>query len=713
MKSRVISIFMLFVLLISLFSNTKAISPARALPIDPPGELTTQDWAQIQALLTPIQEAYIKASNPGTDSLGGDSFGNAIALSGNTLVVGAPLENSNATGVNGNQADNSANDAGAAYVFIRNGSTWSQQAYLKASNTGANDEFGYSVAISGDTIVVGARYEGSNATGVNGNQTNNSSNASGAAYVFTRSGSTWSQQAYLKASNTGISDFFGWSVAISGDTIVVGADNESSNSTGVNGNQTNNSASQSGATYVFTRSGSTWSQQAYLKASNTESLDGFGWSVAISGNTIVVGADGEDSNSTGVNGNQTNNSALYSGAAYVFTRSGSTWSQQAYLKASNTGGGASGGDKFGYSVAISGDTLVVGADSEDSTATGVNGNQGDNSASNSGAAYVFTRSGNTWSQQAYLKASNTGASDFFGWSVTISEDTLVVGAQYEKSNATGVNGNQADNSAAFSGAAYLFTRSGGVWSQQTYLKASNTGISDSFGYSVALSEDTIVVGASGESSNATGVNGNGADNSLSRSGAAYVFYLTPTASFSDVPLTYWASSYIERLFNAGITGGCGTGIYCPDNSVTRAQMAIFLLKGIHGSSYTPPSVGGSTGFGDVATNYWAAAWIKQLAAEGITGGCGGGNYCPDNTVTRAQMAVFLMKAKNGSSYSPPVVGGSTGFSDVATDYWAAAFIKQLVADSITAGCGNGNYCPEDSVTRAQMAVFLVKAFNLP
>ncbi|MBK9209722.1 MAG: S-layer homology domain-containing protein [Anaerolineales bacterium] len=164
--------------------------------------------------------------------------------------------------------------------------------------------------------------------------------------------------------------------------------------------------------------------------------------------------------------------------------------------------------------------------------------------------------------------------------------------------------------------------------------------------------------------------------------------------------------------HAGITGGCSTGIYCPDNTVTRAQMAVFLLKGIHGSGYTPPAVGGNTGFGDVATDYWAAAWIK-LAAEGITGGCGGGNYCPDNTVTRAQMAVFLMKAKNGSNYSPPGVGGSTGFGDVATNYWAAAFIKQLVADGITAGCGNGNYCPEDSVTRAQMAVFLVKAFNLP
>ncbi|MBK8620037.1 MAG: S-layer homology domain-containing protein [Anaerolineales bacterium] len=129
------------------------------------------------------------------------------------------------------------------------------------------------------------------------------------------------------------------------------------------------------------------------------------------------------------------------------------------------------------------------------------------------------------------------------------------------------------------------------------------------------------------------------------------------------------------------------------------------MKGIHGSSYTPPAVNGNTGFSDVAADYWAAAWIKQLAAEGITSGCGGGNYCPDNVVTRAQMSVFLLKAKNGSSYSPPAVGVSTGFNDVATDACAAAFIKQLAAEGITSGCGNSNYCPDDSVTRAQMAVF--------
>ena len=194
-----------------------------------------------------------------------------------------------------------------------------------------------------------------------------------------------------------------------------------------------------------------------------------------------------------------------------------------------------------------------------------------------------------------------------------------------------------------------------------------------------------------------------------------VYTIIRVASFSDVPISHWAHSFIERLYAAGITGGCGTSPlrYCPEDTVTRAQMAVFLLRGIHTSSYTPPATGNSSGFGDVPVDYWSAAWIKQLAAEGITSGCGAGNYCPEQPVTRAQMAVFLLRSKYGASYTPPAVGSSTGFGDVPPDYWAAAFVKQLVTEGITAGCGGGNYCPEQPVTRAQMAVFLVRTFSLP
>ena len=188
-------------------------------------------------------------------------------------------------------------------------------------------------------------------------------------------------------------------------------------------------------------------------------------------------------------------------------------------------------------------------------------------------------------------------------------------------------------------------------------------------------------------------------------------YNVRTTTFGDVPEDYWAWHFIERLSAAGITGGCGNGNYCPQNSVTRAQMAVFLLRGIHGPSYSPPVVGVSTSFNDVPTDYWSASWIKQLAAEGITGGCGNGNYCPETIVTRAQMAVFLLRAKYTSAYTPPSATGD--FTDVPLDYWSAAWIEQLAAEGITGGCGAGLYCPDNNVTRDQMAIFLVRTFNLP
>jgi branched-chain amino acid transport system substrate-binding protein len=192
-------------------------------------------------------------------------------------------------------------------------------------------------------------------------------------------------------------------------------------------------------------------------------------------------------------------------------------------------------------------------------------------------------------------------------------------------------------------------------------------------------------------------------------------YIWPT-SFTDVSFNYWASSWIERLYRAGITTGCGTNplSYCPEQSVTRAQMAIFLERGIHGAAYIPPAGTGLV-FADVPFSYWAVNWVEKLFADGITTGCSTSplSYCPEDSVTRAQMAVFLLRAKHGAAYIPPTVGGSTGFNDVPVTHWAAAWIKQLAAEGITTGCGSGNYCPEDSVTRAQMAVFLVRTFNLP
>jgi hypothetical protein len=403
------------------------------------------------------QQAYIKAPTPEV----ADQFGYSIALSGDTLAVGAWLDDNN---------DNSLTDSGAVYVFVRNGETWSQQAYIKASDAGKGDRFGNSVSLSGDTLAVGAYRKESEA---------------GAVYVFTRSGITWSQQANIKASNAGSGDRFGWSVALSGDTLAVGASLEDSNDNGLTDN--------SGAVYVFTRSGTVWTQQAYVKASNPEADDNFGYSVALYGDVLAVGATQEDSSATGIQqgspSEPNNNDIQNSGAVYMFNRSGTTWTQQAYIKASNPGMN----NVFGWSLALEGETLAVGAPFEASTVT------------NSGAVYVFIRNGALWTQQAYVKASNPGMNDTFGWSVALSDDTLSTGAKGDQENA---------------GAVYLFTRSGTVWSQQDYVTPAVIDRGDLFGYCVALSSDTLAVGAPGEAS----IDGDPLNNNEPGGvGAAYVF----------------------------------------------------------------------------------------------------------------------------------------------------------------------------------------------
>jgi len=179
-------------------------------------------------------------------------------------------------------------------------------------------------------------------------------------------------------------------------------------------------------------------------------------------------------------------------------------------------------------------------------------------------------------------------------------------------------------------------------------------------------------------------------------------------SFTDVPVSQQFYKFIENIFHNGITGGCGIGIYCPTSSVTRAQMSVFLLKAKHGANYVPPTCTGV--FADVPCPSLFADWIEELYAEGITGGCGNGDYCPANPVTRAQMSAFLLKAQHGSSYVPPDCTGV--FTDVACPSLFANWIEQLAAEGITGGCGAGIYCPNNPNTRGQMAVFLVKTFGL-
>jgi len=318
-----------------------------------------------------------------SDAEASDDFGISVSISddGNTAIIGAQME------------DTTATNAGSVYIFTRSGTTWSQQAKIQASDAEASDQFGSSVSISddGNTAIIGAQYEDTTATDA------------GAAYIFTRSGTTWSQQAKIQASDAETNDYFGFSVSISGDgdTAIVSAYLEDTSGT------------SAGSAYIFTRSGTTWSQQAKIQASDAAANDYFGWAVSISddGNTAIIGAWREDTTATDA------------GAAYIFTRSGTTWSQQAKIQASD----AEASDNFGQSVFISGDgdTAIIGAPTEDFS-----------SLTNNGAAYIFTRSGTTWSQQAKIQASDPETGDYFGQSVSVSDDgnTAIVGAHNEDTN---------------------------------------------------------------------------------------------------------------------------------------------------------------------------------------------------------------------------------------------------------------------------------------
>jgi hypothetical protein len=540
---------------------------------------------------------YLKASN--TDA--GDWFGWSLDLSsdGTTLAVGAPQEDSQARGVNGDQTDNATFAAGAVYVLTKNQGTWQQQAYLKASNTEApftddddntlvrgQDRFGYSVALSddGNTLAVGALREDSNATGVNGDDSDNSAYDAGAVYLFQRSDNTWAQTAYVKASNTPqqeaasssssssssmvsfasssssssvtntAGDRFGHAVALSGDgkTLAVAALGEDSSAGGINGDESLNDTPSAGAVYVFANSADNWSQQAYVKAATPLPHDQFGASLALdySGDTLAVGASHEDLPGNGVNQEIPEKTRFKgdSGAVFVFTRSGDDWSQAAYIKPDysvrifNRSSRTTDYSNlyFGSSVSLSrdGKRLAVGATGDGSQATGVNGPaddypeladdyDGSISYVNSGAAYIFDRQADGWQQTHYLKAATPTANDQFGASVRLSGDGqyVAVGAYLENSNATGINGDDSNQTANNSGAVTIFAHSDGSWQQRSYVKAPISDSQDRLGRSLALSADgsLLAAGAYREAGSGTGTDADPSDNNADAAGAVFLY----------------------------------------------------------------------------------------------------------------------------------------------------------------------------------------------
>jgi streptogramin lyase len=394
-------------------------------------------------------------------------------------------------------------DQGAQYPLVVD-PTFTQQQELTASDGLPTDYFGDSVSVSGDTAVIGAPRK-------NGSQ--------GAAYVFVRSGGVWSQQQELTASDGAVNDLFGSSVSVSGDTAVVGAYHKTINSNGYN----------YGAAYVFVRSGAVWSQQQELTASDGAGGDFFGTSVSVSGDTAVIGAPQKNS---------------YQGAAYVFVRSGGVWSQQQELTVIGFLGE---NEQFGCSVSVSGNTAVIGAYEKEIDPTYA-------SPDVQGAAYVFVRSGTTWSQQQELIAPDGVEGDQFGWSVSVSGDKAVIGADDK-------NGNQ--------GAAYVFVRSGTAWSQQQELTASD---GFDFGTSVSVSGETTVIGAST---------------------AAYVFVRSGTT---------WSQQVV--LIPGGAVSLSGDTAVIGDTAAPGAAY-VFVGSSLGTSALLVGSAGGSS---SVVLSYYTGAW---------------------------------------------------------------------------------------------------------
>jgi hypothetical protein len=463
---------------------------------------------------------YFKTSNTAPF----DFFGSVVALSADaqTLAIGAPGEDSGSGQINGDQSDKSQANAGAVYVFVRDDDVWRQQAYIKASNPEAGDGFGTFLVLSadGNTLAVGAPGEDSGAAGVNGSQTDdcegplphgNCHLESGAVYVFARSGQNWAQQAYLKSNNP-FGSGFGLSIALSGDGNTLAAGSETSGSLG-------------GAVHTFGRNNGVWTQFLDVARVNVGLGDGFGASLAMSedGQTLVVGAPSDSSAVPGISLNDVVNDcvsttpincAFRSGAVLLFDRTSTIgWTQRAVVKASSPLAGG----LFGRALSLSADGSTLAATSDESTgAVQVFAN-----------VRIFSRTSSGWQSQAAIGSPYPRDFDNFGASLALSAngDTLVIGAPSEDSGAVGVNGDQLDNSVPDAGAVYVAVRSSNVWELKSYLKTTFPQIGVLFGSSVAVSAtaETVAAGAVADNSSAIGVGGNQFDISALHSGAAYLF----------------------------------------------------------------------------------------------------------------------------------------------------------------------------------------------
>ncbi|MFN7955460.1 MAG: hypothetical protein U0610_27295 [bacterium] len=553
------------------------------------------------ATLTP--QSTITAADGAAD----DRFGASVALSGDLLLVGAVRD------------DDKGTDSGSAYLYARNGASWTLAQKLTASDGAAGDHFGVSVAIQGYTLVVGAYND------------DDFGADSGAAYVFQWNGATWVQVAKLRASDGAGGDLFGGSVALDGDYIVVGAPKEDAKGT------------SAGAAYVFVRSsGYIWTQQAKITASDGASNDTLGYSSAISGDTIVLGAAYKN---TGA--------GSYAGAAYVFTRSGTSWSQQAKLTASD--GAAN--DSFGNSVSVYGNIAAIGAFGDDTA------------VSNGGSAYVFTRSGTSWSQQAKITAFDAAASDNFGTWVSLNGNQLAIGAP------------QADTAGADAGAVYLYQGGGASWPLVDKIVAGNAAAGAAFGAGINVEAGRVAIGALL------------ADVAAADSGSAYVYD-------SNLALTVTKAGT-----GAGTVSSSPAGINC--GSTCSAGYASGTVVTLTASPSAGSTFAGWSGAGCSGTG---TCQVTMASAQSVTA-----------TFSFVSASISVVKSGNGlgtvSSSPAGISCGATCSSTFTSGTLVTLTATPQVGSTFTgwsgAGCsGTGNCQITATTAHSVTATFTLQSFTL-
>jgi hypothetical protein len=443
-----------------------------------------------------VMEAFIQQQKlTASDAMTNERFASDVALSGDTAVIGRYGSSTYAETI-----------SGKAYVYVRNGTTWTQQQILTASDGAVGDRFGNSVNIDGETIIVG------------------SGNSQGSIYVFVRSGTTWTQQAKITAADFGTGNVFAGRILIDGDTIVVGAALQT-----VNGHQ------NQGAVYAFVRSGTTWTLQGQFSSSDGVAEQRFGRYMDISGDTVVVGVPNEGNSFSG-NGN---------GAAYIFTRNGTTWTQQQKLLAND--GAAS--DAFGNAVGIAGETVVVGAPGTSTVA-----------GAHEGGAYVFTRSGTTWTQQQKLTTDTGGNVEGAGSPIAFDGTTILIGAAIKAGPSTPGHGS-----------AYVFRQSGGIWSQQGKLVAADEVNTDAFANHLEVDGDTFLVSAPGDDNN---------------TGSAYIFVpggvSAPSISINDINFTETNNGETNATFTVSLSSPSSNPVVVRYATASGGTASVYT-----GAAFTP------------------------------------------------------------------------------------------------------------------------------